>query len=106
MLGRELATALGTPLEAVLLGHQAKDLAKALGAADVVLAVDGAALAEPNPEACCRALEKLLVERAPRALLVPWSNASADVLGLLAARAKVPLANFCRDVTASGGGGS
>jgi electron transfer flavoprotein alpha subunit len=104
VLGRELATGLGSPLEAVLLGHQAKDLARGLGAADAVLAVDDASLAEPNPEAYCRALTALLAERTPRVLLVPWTNASADVLGLLAARAKVPMANFCRDVRVSGGG--
>jgi electron transfer flavoprotein alpha subunit len=104
VLGRELATGLGKPLEAVLLGHQAKGLAAGLGAADAVLSVDDATLAEPNPEACCRALEKLLAERLPRVLLVPWSNVSADVLGLVAARSKVPLANFCRDVRVSDAG--
>ncbi len=102
VLGRELATGLGAPLQAVLLGHGANDLARGLGAADGVLAVEDASLAEPNPEACCRALEALLAARAPRALLVPWSNASADVLGLIAARAKLPLANFCRDVRVNG----
>ncbi len=102
VLGRELATGLGVPLRAVLLGHGAKDLAKGLGAADGVLSVDEPALAEPNPEATSRALEALVAARAPRALLVPWSNTSADLLGLVAARARVPLANFCRDVKACG----
>ena len=102
VLGRELAGGLSVPLRAVLLGHGAKDLAKGLGAADGVLAVDDPSLAEPNPEPCSRALEALLAARAPRALLVPWSNTSADVLGLVAARSKVPLANFCRDVRVSG----
>ncbi len=101
-LGRELAGARGTKLEAVLLGSGAEGLAAQLGAADGVVAVDDPALAEPNPEAYCRALETLAGERKPRVLLVPWSNASADVLGLLAARAGLPLANFCRDVKACG----
>jgi electron transfer flavoprotein alpha subunit len=104
VLGRELATGLGRPLRAVLLGHRAEGLAQALGAADGVLVVSDAALAEPNPEACCRALAALVDERRPEALLVPWSNTSADVLGLLAARAKLPLANFCRDVRVVDGG--
>ena len=104
VLGRELADGLGTSLEAVLLGHRAKGLAEGLGAADAVLSVDDAALAEPNPEAACRALQALVTDRKPRALLVPWSNASADVLGLLAARAGLPLANFCRDVRVRDGG--
>lgn len=98
VLGRELATGLGRPLRAVLLGHQVQALAQSLGAADGVVAVSDAALAEPNPEAYCRALAALVDERRPEALLIPWSNTSADVLGLLAARGKLPLANFCRDV--------
>lgn len=104
VLGRELATDLGRPLRAVLLGHQAEGLARALGAADGVLAVSDPALAEPNPEACCLALAALVGARRPEAVLVPWSNASADVLGLLAARGKLPLANFCRDVRVVEGG--
>ncbi|MGD0485252.1 MAG: electron transfer flavoprotein subunit alpha/FixB family protein [Gemmatimonadales bacterium] len=104
VLGRELATGLGgRPLRAVLLGHQAQGLAQGLGAADGVLVVDDPALAEPNPEACCRALAALVDARRPEAVLVPWSNTSADVLGLLAARAKLPLANFCRDVRVAEG---
>jgi electron transfer flavoprotein alpha subunit len=99
VLGRELATGLGgRPLRAVLLGHQAQGLAQGLAAADGVLAVDDPALAEPNPEAYCRGLAALVEARRPEALLLPLSNVSADVLGLLAARAKLPLANFCRDV--------
>ena len=50
VLGRELAVGLGGPLEAVLLGHGAKDLAKELGAADTVLSVDHPSLAEPTPK--------------------------------------------------------
>jgi electron transfer flavoprotein alpha subunit len=103
-LGSELAAGLGVPLEAVLLGHEARGLAAALGAADAVLLVEDPLLAEPNPEACSRSLERLVAERSPRVLLVPWSNASADILGLLAARAALPLANFCRDVTVRDGG--
>jgi electron transfer flavoprotein alpha subunit len=43
-------------------------------------------------------LAALVEARRPEAVLLPLSNTSADVLGLLAARAKLPLANFCRDV--------
>ena len=104
VLGRELATGLGgRPLRAVLLGQGAQGLAAGLGAADGVLAVDDPALAEPNPEACCRALAALVDARRPEAVLIPLSNTSADVLGLLAARAKLPLANFCRDVRVAEG---
>jgi electron transfer flavoprotein alpha subunit len=102
-LGRELASGLGSPLEAILLGHQARGLAAELGAVDGVLYVDHPSLAEPNPEAQCLALAALVEERKPRALLVPLSNVSADALGLLPARLKIPLVNFCRDVTVTDG---
>ncbi len=103
-LGRELASGLGTPLEAILLGHQARDLAGELGAANGVLYVDHPSLAEPNPEAQCLALAALVEERKPRVLLVPLSNVSADVVGVLPARLKIPLVNSCRDVTVADGG--
>jgi electron transfer flavoprotein alpha subunit len=101
-LGRELSGGLGTPLEAVLLGHGAKGLAAGL-AADGVLSVDHASLAEPNPEASCLALAALIEQRKPQAILVPLSNVAADVLGLLPARLKISLVNFCRDVRAVDG---
>jgi electron transfer flavoprotein alpha subunit len=103
VLGRELAGGLGGPLEAVLLGHGARDLAAGLGAADAVRYADSPALAEPNPEACATALAALVAERQPRAVLIPWSNVSADLVGLVPARLGAPLANFCRDVRVEGG---
>jgi len=103
VLGRELATTVGGPLQAVLLGHQVTDLAAKLGAADSVLHVDHPSLAEPSPEAYCRALAALIEERKPRVLLVPLTNVSSDVLGLLAARLRIPLVNFCRDVRSADG---
>jgi len=102
-LGRELATGLGTRLEAVLLGKDAGGLAAGLGAADGVLYVEHPTLAEPNPEAQCHALATLVEARKPHALLLPLSNVSADVVGLLPARLKIPLVNFCRDVTVADG---
>ena len=101
-LGRELAGAFGTPLEAVLLGHGAKGLAAGI-AADGVLSVDHAALAEPNPEASCAALAALIEQRKPQAILIPLSNVAADLLGLLPGRLGIPLVNSCRDVRAVSG---
>jgi len=95
-LGRELASGFGSQLEAVLLGGGA--LAAGLGAADKVLSVDHPSLAEPNPEAYCRALAALVKARGPAVVLVPLSNVSADLIGLLPARLGAALLNFCRDV--------
>lgn len=103
VLGRELATGLGGSLEAALLGHGARALAKELGAADTVLSVDHPSLAEPNPEAACAALAAIVAERKPRAVLIPLTNVAADLLGLLPARMRLSLANFCRDARAADG---
>lgn len=96
-LGRELASGFGSRLEVVLLGHGAQGLAARLGAADSVLSVDHPSLAEPNPEAYARALATLLETRKPQLLVVPLSNVTADVIGLLPTRLHIALVNFCRD---------
>jgi electron transfer flavoprotein alpha subunit len=97
-LGRRLADGLGVRLEAVLLGDGVRDLAGSLGPADTVLYVDHPSLAgDPGPQAS-RALAALAAERAPAAILVPTTNVSWDLLGLLPARLGAPLVNFCREV--------
>jgi electron transfer flavoprotein alpha subunit len=102
-LGRGLADALGVRLEAVLLGHGAQGLAASLGAADAVLYVDHPALADPTGEQASRALAALASARAPATILVPTTNVSWDLLGLLPGRLGWPLVNFCRDVEAIDG---
>lgn len=102
-LGRELADALGVELEAVLLGHGDRGLADSLGRADRVLYVDHPALADLTGEQASRALADLAAARGPAATLVPITNLSWDLLGLLPGRLGAPLVNFCRDVTVVGG---
>ncbi|OFV79525.1 MAG: hypothetical protein A3D93_02085 [Acidobacteria bacterium RIFCSPHIGHO2_12_FULL_67_30] len=102
-LGRELAAELGVPLQAVLLGHQVKSLTPQLGAAESVVLVDHPALAEPALEPYTYALAQLVKARQPRCLLVPLTNISWEVLGLLPAALELPCANFCRDVRAADG---
>jgi electron transfer flavoprotein alpha subunit len=97
-LGRELADGLGTPLQAVLLGHEARALAEQLGAADDVLYVDHEALGDPSPEAYCHTLALLVREKQPASLLIPATNVSWEVLGSLPAQLGAPFANQCRDV--------
>ena len=97
-LGREVATGVGARLEAVLLGHKAKDLAQTLGKADRVLYVDHPLLVEPTAEAYCQALAQLVKERQPQALLVPLTNVTMDLATLLPVRLQVPFLNWCKDV--------
>jgi electron transfer flavoprotein alpha subunit len=97
-LGRELADGLGAPLEAVLLGQGIKPLCGKLGLADAVICADHASLAAPVPEAHAEALAELIEQRQPYAVLVPWTNVAADVLGLLPARLDAPFLNSCQDI--------
>ena len=102
-LGREVAGQLGGQLEAVLLGHNAKPLAASLGAADSVICVDNAALAELTPETGAAALAQLVKERQPQAVLVPWTNLSMDAGALAAAQLQVPFISGCKDLKADAG---
>jgi electron transfer flavoprotein alpha subunit len=97
-LGRQIADGLGAPLEAVLLGSGAEGLAASLGAADRVLYADAPLLAEPIGESASRVVAALAGEDQPGVILVPITNVSWDLLGLLPGRVGAVLANFCTDV--------
>jgi len=103
-LGRQLADGLGAPLEAVLLGSEARELAASLGAADRVLYADHPSLVEPVGEHYSRVVAALAAEAQPSVVLVPITNVSWDLLGLLPVRMGVVLANFCTDVQVAEGG--
>ncbi len=102
-LGRNLADSLGVRLEAVLLGHGVRGLAASLGTADAVLYVDHPVLADATGQQASRALAALASTRVPATILVPTTNVSWDLLGLLPGRLGAPLVNFCRDVEAIDG---
>jgi len=102
-LGRNLADSLGVRLEAVLLGHGVRGLAASLGTADAVLYVDHPVLADATGQQASRALAALASARVPATILVPTTNVSWDLLGLLPGRLGVPFVNFCRDVEAIDG---
>jgi electron transfer flavoprotein alpha subunit len=102
-LGRELANRQGVALEAVLLGHRARDLAGTLGAADRVLYADHPQLAEPVPGTWAAALRQLAAEHQPCAVLMPLTNVSLGIGTLLGAQLKAPIINFCKDLTVQDG---
>lgn len=103
VLGRELATSLKVSLEAVLLGHQSKELSAGLGAADGVLYVEDPVLAEPTSEALGTALAQVVKQKAPQLLLVPLSNVLWDEVGVLPAYLSWPFVHSCIDVKAIDG---
>jgi electron transfer flavoprotein alpha subunit len=102
-LAREVARDLGVPLHAVLLGHQVKDLAGALGVADSVIYVDHPGLAEATPEAWSQALLPLAQEEQPRVFLVPLTNVTMGIGTLLGAAMGIPVVNFCKDARVTDG---
>jgi electron transfer flavoprotein alpha subunit len=102
-LGRELATGLGAQLQAVLLAAKTDALAADLGAADGVLAVEHDSLAEMTPDGYAHALEALLRDRKPRALLVPGTNQCLGLTAMLSVSLDTPCANWCRSLKAEQG---
>jgi electron transfer flavoprotein alpha subunit len=102
-LGRELAGALGAPLEAVLIGANTKVLAPSLGGADTVLCVDDPSLADAAPDTVAAALAQVIKMKQPRCLLVPLTNISMDIGLLTAAQLPAPYVNFCRDIRVADG---
>lgn len=99
---RVLAQGTGGNVVAVLLGHDAQELADDL-AADQVLYVDDPALAEFTSDAYEKALAGLVEENAPRAVLFGDTSIGADVAGGLSARLELPLVSYCQSVRADDG---
>jgi electron transfer flavoprotein alpha subunit len=98
---RTLAQGTGGSATAVLLGHDAQELAGDL-AADQVLYVDDPALADFTSDAYIAALSALISENEPRAMLLGHTSIGMDVACGLSARLGLPLVSQCQTVTADG----
>ena len=99
--GRELAQGTGGKVVAVLLGDNAKELASDF-AADRVLYLDHAALAEFTSDAYQKALADLIGKDQPRAVLFGNTSIGADVASVLSMRLGLPLVSSCRSFTNDG----
>ena len=97
-LGRELADQLDASLDAVLLGHNARELVPTLGMADCVLYTDHALLSEVVAETYAEALVQLLNVGKPRGIIFPLTNVSLGAATLVGARLRLPVVNFCTDI--------
>lgn len=102
-LGREVADDLGAQLQAVLLGHQRRELAQRLGKADSVLYVDHPRLAEATTETQAQALLQAVRAERPRAVLIPLTNVTLGVGTLLGAELGTAAVNFCVDLRVAAG---
>jgi electron transfer flavoprotein alpha subunit len=98
---RELAQATNGRVVAVLLGHNAKDMAQNCSA-DHVLYFDHEALVEFTSDAYQKVLSELILKDQPRAVLFGNTSIGADVVSVISMRLGLPLVNSCRNFTSGG----
>jgi electron transfer flavoprotein alpha subunit len=101
--GRRLADGLKTKLSALLIGHDVQKLAGQLGAADRVVCVEHASLAEFNPEANLCVLTAVFEQHKPRVVLFGHTAMGADLACGVAQRLHLPVASGCRTFSLDGG---
>lgn len=101
--GRELANGLGGKLNALLLGHNAEDLADTLGVADYVTYVDHAALADFTSDAYQQTITGLLKEAYPRLVLFGHTTMGMDMAGSIGIQLGIPLVTCCQTVKVENG---
>jgi electron transfer flavoprotein alpha subunit len=94
--GRSLADAAGVPLHAVLLGSEAAPLASKLGVADKVYVAENPQLNLAPAGSIASALEALIDQTQAGLVLLGCTNVSLGIGAILAAKARLPLVNFCR----------
>jgi electron transfer flavoprotein alpha subunit len=98
---RHLSQCTGGNVTALLLGHNAQGLAGNL-AADKVLYMEHAALAEFSSDAYRIALASLIQEHSPRAVILGHSSIGMDVASGLSAKLGIPVINSVCSFTTDG----
>ena len=98
--GRGLANELGVPLQAVLIGPDARALAGGLGASGVAAAylVEDERIDAYAPEAWAQSLVELIEKVQPQAVVGTGSDRGAEVMAHVAARTGLPMAANCTEV--------
>jgi electron transfer flavoprotein alpha subunit len=98
---RQLAQSVGGSVTAVLLGQNAQGLTGNL-AADKVIYMEHAALAEFTSDAYQAALTGLIQEQSPRVVIFGHSSIGMDIASGLSAKLGLPVVGSCRNFTAEG----
>ncbi|MBD3265500.1 electron transfer flavoprotein subunit alpha/FixB family protein [bacterium] len=99
---KELAQAGGGSVIVYLLGEALQEHESALSGADKVIEVDHPQLAQFTPQTYIQALEQLVNQDRPRALLIGSTSMGLDIASLLAARLNAPIACSCQDIKVEG----
>jgi electron transfer flavoprotein alpha subunit len=100
-LARRLAQALNTPLEAVIIGENGRDLAQAAaayGVGRVHLVQHERLFSDYAPEAWAQSLIQLMEVEEPEAVLAASTDRGNEVLAHVAAKTDLPLAVNCTEV--------
>jgi electron transfer flavoprotein alpha subunit len=97
----DLALSTGGKVVAMLLGHNAQELASNLKA-DQVLYADHPLLAEFNPEAYQKTLAGIIDEYKPRAVIFGHTSIGMDIVGGISAQLGLPLVSSVRTIEADG----
>jgi electron transfer flavoprotein alpha subunit len=97
----ELAKGIGGNVVAVLLGHNAQNLAGNLSASKVI-SLDHPALADFTSDAYQMALAGLISKDQPRAVLFGSTSIGTDLASTLSVKLGLPLVSSCRNFTAEG----
>jgi electron transfer flavoprotein alpha subunit len=96
----DLAQSAGGKVVAMLLGHNAQELASNLKA-DQVLYADHSLLTDFNPEAFQRTLAGIIDEYKPRAVLFGQTTIGMDTVGGISAQLGLPLVSSVRTIEAN-----
>ncbi len=99
-LGRDLASRLNTPLEAVLIGEKARPLAERLRSYGVrkTHLVKNARLNDYAPEAWAQSVVQLIESAAPQVVMAAGTDRGNEILAHVAARTGLPMAANCTEV--------
>lgn len=105
--GRGVASALGVPLEAVVIGPGADDALPHMGAYGVGRAhvVSHPLLSAYAPDAYADSIVQLIRSRQPVAVLAAGTEKGNEVLAHVAARTDLPMAANCTEMTPDGANG-
>lgn len=101
--GRQLADQLKAKLTALLIGQDVQKHAGALGAADRVVCVEHASLAEFNPDAYLAVVAAAFAEHKPRLVLFGHTAMGTDLACGVAQRLSLPLVTSSRTFALEGG---
>lgn len=98
---QELAQNTGGKVVAVLLGHNAQELASNLNANQVLYA-DHSLLTDFNPDAYKKVLSGIIAENKPRAVFFGHTSIGMDIAGGISAQLGLPLVGSVRTIEAGG----